>query len=330
MNRKINKIQLLVELKGKGLVNYNGNKVPKRFKNEMYFNGKVTTNGSFAKENLYREIKIDENGVEKIIEIPKKIVSSNLIRKTICGDENLVNADKLINIPKLRTTLLSQDNVIVRGFTAIKNDNNLKRKSALTVTDAEQTSNTITWLETRTTEGERNDNSLFYKETCGDITYTSEIFFDIKQIQFISMDDNYDRMSLKETDAEDFIANINDRYGDGNATLGNWGTTRLNLIGEQGIVLSNKVVANCIRETIKRIIEINITRAGAYVKTSSIKIAIGHVGDNMDLIKNPKFVDIYNIDDYDKLIENKEIGVDFLPITPPLIEKIVKKIKNKE
>lgn len=328
--KKINKINLLLELNGVGLVNYNGNKVPKRFKHEMYFNGKVTTNGTFAKENIYRETVIDENGVEKIIEIPKKIVSSNLIRKTICGDENLVNADKLINIPKLRTALLSQDNTIVRGFTAIKNDNNLKRATALTVTDAEQISNTVTWLETRTAEGERNDNSLFYKETCGEITYKSKIFFDIKQIKFISIDDNYDKMSLKETDVEDFIADINNRYGEGNATFGNWGTTHLNLIGEQGIVLSNKVVANCIRETIKRILEINITRAGSYAKTSSLKIAIGYPNDEVDLVKQPNFFEINNIGDYDKLIGNQEIGIDFLPITPPMIEKIEKKNKNKE
>lgn len=328
MNKKVKMIQLEVEFNGKGLVNYNGNKPPKRFKNVMYSNGKVNQNGSFGKEHNYTETKIDENGVVKTIEIPKKIISSNLLRKHICGDENFVNADKLTSIPELRVGLLSQDNVIVRGFTALKKDShNLKRKGALTVTNAEQISNTVTCLETRTTEGSRDENSLFFKETCGDITYKSEIFFDIKQIKFISIDDNYDRMSLKETDVEGFINRIDGRYGKGNATFGNWGTTHLNLIGEQGIVLSDKVVSNAIRETIKRILEINILRAGSYAKTSSVKVAFSYVGDSIDLLIKPKFVDIYNIDDYDKLVSGLEIGIDFVSIVPPTIEKTEKKNK---
>lgn len=329
--KKINKVEVLLELEGKGLVNYNGSKVPKRFKGDMYVNGKVTSNGTFGKEHIYRRDIIDSKGEKKNIEIPKKIISDNLLRKEICGDENLVNADKLVNIPKLRVALLSQDNVIVRGFAVMGkgDDISLKRKGSLSVSDAEQISDTVTWLETRTAEGKRDETSLFFKETCGDIKYKSEIRFDIKQLQFISIDDNYDRMSLKETDVAGFIGHIDKRYGAGNATFGNWGTTHKNVIGEQGIVLSDKVVANVIRETIKRILEINILRSGSYAKTSSVKVAVGYAGDDINLLAKPKYVNINTIKDYDELVAGEVIGVDYLPIVAPVIEKVEKQVKKK-
>lgn len=326
MNKKVNKVTVVIDIEGQGLVNYNGSKIPKRFYKQMTTNGTSNSNGSFAKENIYTEEITDTDGKKKIVEIPLKYISSNLIRKVLLGDENSVNSDKLMTNKRLRIAYLSQDNTIVRGFTALK-DVNLKRASAISVTNAEQTSNTVTHLETRTNEGERSENSLFFKETCGKIEYSSEIRFDIKQLHFISIDDNYDRMSLMESDVEEFINNINKRYGEGNALLGNWSTTHLNLMGEQGILLSKKVVRNLLRETIKKMFEIDIRRAGSYAKTKSVKIAFGHEGDDIDLTISPNFHIINSIKEYDQLVEGLEIGVDFIQIEPPVIEKMEKKPK---
>jgi hypothetical protein len=326
MKKKINKVSLIVDINGYGLVNYNGSEVPNRFYAQMKdASGRPNKNGTFGKENIYTQIITDGDGNTKEIKIPKKIISSNLLRKEILGDENSVNADKLITNDKLRVAFLSQDNVIARGFMcAGRNDTTLKRKGGLTVLDAEQTSNTITWLETRTKEGDRDSTSLHFKETCGDIEYQSEIFFDIKQLQFISIDDNYDRMSLTEKDVNGFINHIDSRYGEGNATFGNWGTTHLNVIGEQGIVLSNKVVGNIIRETIKRILTIDIKRANAFAKTSSVKVALGYEGDDINLLSSPTYKTINSIEEYDALIGDTEIGIDFLHIDAPRIEKMEK------
>ena len=326
---KANKIEILLDIKGQGLVNYNGKKPHSRFVHDMIDNGKVTTNGSFAKENIYYQETIGDDGNKKIIKIAKKIISGNLIRKEILGDENCVNADKLCSNNNLRIAFLSQDNVIARGFTTLKDGVNLKRKGAFSVPDAEQTCGAITWLETRTSEGKKTENSLFFKEVCGNIEYSTKICVDVKQLQFISIDDNYDRMSLKETDVEGFVNHINKRYGDGNATFGNWGTTHLNIMGEQGIVLSSKVASNIIRETIKRILNVDIKRATSYAKTSSVSISIGYPNDSVDLLAKPTYININKIEDYDKLVENVEFGVDFLAIDAPTIEKIEKKPKEK-
>lgn len=327
---KANKLEILLDLTGQGLVNYNGKEPHDRFYNDMKNNGKKTENGNFAKENIYRKEIVDRDGNKiKIVE-PKKIISSNLLRKEILGDENSVNADVLTSNDRLRVAVLSQDKLIARGHTLLKQKViNVKRKSCLTVTDAEQTCDAVSWLETKTTSGSKDENSLFFKETCGKIEYQSRIFVDIKQLQFISIDDNYDRMALKETDVEGFINNINKRYGDNNAVLGNWGTTHLNVIGEQGIVLSEKVVSNIIREVIKSTLNIDIKRSGSYAKTSSIKINIGYPGDEINLLSKPKYVEINKMEDYDQLVQNIVFGIDFLPIEAPMIEKTEKSVKKK-
>lgn len=327
---KVNKIFLSLEIKGRGLVNFNGDRPHKRFINQMIHNGNVVKAGSFAKENVYTKEVTDSEGNVKTIDVPKKIISGNLLRKEIMGDENFVNAHKLSSIPSLRVAFLSQDNVIARGFMVVGRSISLKRKGGITVTDAEQTSDTVTWVEKRTTEGERNENSYHFRENCGEIEYQSDIIFNVKQLGFISIDDNYDRMSILESDVDGFIKHIDARYGDGNAVFGNWATTHNNVIGEQGVVLSPKVVSNIIRETIKRIFEINITRSSSYAKTKSVKIAFGYEGEDIDLLANPKYVEINSIQEYDKLVEGLEIGVDFIPIEPIKIEKIEKKPKVEE
>ena len=330
MKKIANKIQIVLGLKGQGLVNYNGDKPPIRFIKDMISDGEVTKNGSFAKENGYKVISVNDNGDKIVSYEQKKIISGNLLRKFIIGDENDVNADKLSLHSALRVAYVSQDTSIARGYCCTQrgDDGTLSRKSSFTVCDAEQTSGAISWIETRNTEGKKDKTSLFFKENCGKIEYESEIFLDVPQLKFVSIDDNYDRMSLEELDVEPFIKHIGARYGEGNAVYGNWGTTHKNLVGEQGIVLSNKVVTNIIRESIKRMLSIEIKRATTFAKTSSIKIAIGYPGDEIDLLAKPKFFEIYNIGDYDKLVEGIEFGIDYLPIEITLFPKVEKKEKK--
>jgi hypothetical protein len=328
MKKIANKMELIVDFEGQGLVNFDGGEIPFRFKSKMTNNGKVASNGRFAKENIYVD-KVTEDGVEKKVYRYEKIMSSNLIRKVILGSDNSVNADKISTNDKLRVAYLAQDLSIARGYCILgKTDTDIKRRSGVSVTDAKQTSNTVSWLEQKTAEGLRDDTSIFYKETCGDIEYQSKIFYDIKQLQFISCDENYDRVSIASTDIDGVVKAIDARYGEGSATFGNWGTTITNLIGEQGIVLSNKVVTNVMRETIKNILGFEVKRAGSYARIKAVRLAIGYSEDKIVLGSTPTFIDIKSIDEYDKLVEGIEFGVEFLPIEIPVLEKIEKQPKK--
>ena len=326
--KQATRLEFQLELEGQGLVNYNGDKPHKRFIGDMIVNGKVTGNGAFAKENTYKPQTTPQDGSKKDELISKKIISSNLLRKQILGDENDVNADKLSKIDSLRVAYLSQDNVIARGYCILgrkgTSDDSVKRASAFTILDAEQISDTVTWLETRTTEGERGENSLFFKETCGKIEYKTDVCVDIKQLQFISIDDNYDRCAVSERDVTNYINHLESRYGKDAAKFGNWATTHTNVIGEQGIVLSSKVSTNIIREMVKKMLNIHIQRAGAYAKTKSIKLSIGYKGEALSLNSKPAFFSFNNIEEYDTLVKDVEFGVEFIPVITPTVIRVEK------
>lgn len=331
MKKIANKLAIELVIEGKGLVNRNGSLPPERFRKQMLNNGKVTSNGTFGKEVLTEETFIDKDGEINKVKKAKKIISSNLLRKMILGDENQVNADKLVKLDALRASVLSQEKLIARGYCVLdKNNTSIKRGTGVCVSDAIQISDTITTLETRTSEGLRDETSLFFVENCGDITYQSTIDFDIKHLKFISIDDNYDRMSLLAKDVESYINNIDSRYGEGNAKLGNWGTTHTNLVGEQGIVLSNKVVTNIIREVVIGILGVNIKRSGSYAKTSGVRIGIAYPDDKIGLLIKPNFVTITSIEEYDELVKDIEFGVEFLEIAPPTFPKVEKEVKEKK
>jgi hypothetical protein len=329
--KKATKIEFQMEIEGQGLVNYNGNNPHKRFSREMIVKGAEANNGKFAKENIYKEEIILPDGTKEIKEVYKKIISSNLLRKHILGCENDVNADKLVQNEILRISYLSQDTAIARGYCVLGEKNTdqitVKRSTGVSIVDAEQISNTSTWLETKTQEGKRDKNSLFYQETCGKIEYKTDIFFDIKQLQFISIDDNYDRCAIAERDVNKYIEKIEQRYGKNSAKFGNWATTHNNFIGEQGIVLSGKVVTNVIREIVKRMLDLNIKRAGAYAKTKSLKLALGYAGDKINLNSKKEFFSFNSIEEYDALVKDIEFSIDFMPIDIPTIEKKEKEVK---
>jgi hypothetical protein len=328
MKKIVNKIHIEVELEGQGLVNYNGSKVPARFSKDMKANGKVSTNGTFGKENTYKGTVIDADGNVKPIFVYKKIVSGNLLRKCILGDENDVNALRLSTNDNLRRSFLSQGTSIARGYCVLGNGSlKFKKKSGFSIKDAEQTSDTVTWLETRSAEGKRDETSFFYRETCGFIEYKGRIDVDISGLKFISSDENYDRIAIPDSDINAVVDLINLRYGENSAVFGNWGTSNKNTVGEQGVVLHSRVVSDIIREAIKRIFSINILRASSDCRTKSVRIAIGYSGDVIDLNHTTKFVEIKSIKDYDMLVEGMDFGVEIIPIEAPVLVKIEKKKK---
>lgn len=331
MKKIANKLSIELVLEGKGLVNMNGNTPPERFRGQMLNNGKISENGTFGKEVVYSETIIGKDGETKTFKNGKKIISSNLLRKQILGDENQVNADVLSKLDDLRPAILSQDKIIARGYCILgKDGESIKRSSAICVTDAEQISNTVTSLETRTSEGIRNDKSLFFVENCGDIQYKSDIKVDVRQLQFVSVDDNYDRISIKEKDVASYIQHVESRYGEDSAKFGNWATTPTNVMGEQGIVLSNKVVSNIVREIILGVLGVNIRRSGSYAKTLSVKIGVGYSTDKLDLLIKPNLVTINSIEEYDKIIDGIEFGVEFLEVLPPTVVREEKDAKKKK
>ena len=319
-------LELILNLKGFGLVNFNSTK-PNIAQYQKYYqhknNGKYDDNILFAKENIYKNITSDTKGDKIITYISKKKISAGLVRKTILGDENEVNSSQLSEDTSLRLLFHSQPLIVARGWmTTVEKAKNkdipdkkpkpkegeedkevaekgqiLKRASGISVIDAEQTCNAEITLETCTREGKKDGTSYYLKEACGEIKYSTTILFDIKKLQFVSIDDNFDRLSMFERDVDEYIKKI-DSYGKGNAKKGRFRTSHDNLIGEQGIKLSNEFVYLIIKKTIERILNFRILKATGNALFESLQIKL-----------NNELIDIKTIDDFNNL--NLEFGCEF-------------------
>lgn len=297
---KLKTLSAKLYLEGKGLVNYNSTtptaEQNKRFYPILNHNGKIPDNCMFAKEHVYKD-------GEKLI--VRKIIDSNLMRKVSIGCENEPIAKTISDNPSLKLKYISSLPMIARGWMyTLENKSKdtgtiIKRKSGVMITDAEQICTAITSMKVGSKEGPRDSNSYRYKETCGEIHYMSEINFDVKQLQFISVDDNYDRMSIYEKEVEEYLHYLN-KYGY-DAKKGIFSTTHDNLVGEQGIVLPDKAIYDMIRIIVKKFLDIYIYRAGSYAKTEKFVI-----------ILDGKEIDIKTIEDFDSL--GLQFGCDLVEI----------------
>lgn len=324
--KRLQSLSAKLYLKGHGLVNYNGSTPTLEQNNRFYHilkhDGVINDNCSFAKEHVY-----NVNG-NLII---KKIIDSNLLRKVSIGDELEPIAKIISENSSLKLKFLSKLNMIARGWmyslekekkineekevpkktktdsktsTLVEEEKKekgiiIKRKSGVMITDAEQICGAITSMILKTKDGKKDKNSIFYKESCGEIHYMSEIKFDVKQLQLISIDDNYERMAIFEKEVNEYILNLNKQGY--KATKGNYSTTHENLVGEQAIILEDKAVYDMIRIVIEKILNIDIQRAGAYARTKKFV-----------LILDEKEEEIKTIEDFDKLKLN--FGCDFKEI----------------
>lgn len=313
MKEGLKTLKMSLEIKGRGLVNYNGNEPNihqrKKFFNELVHNGKICENVSFAKENVYKEKLINKEGKEEVRYTSKKVISKGLLRKTIIGLENDVNSDQLTREGSdlLRVNYISQNSLITKGYCILNKAKgiSLKRASALCTSDAEQTNNAETIIEICTTEGIKDNTSLFYRETCGYITYQADVYINIKQLQFISMDDNYDRAALLESDFEIFSNNIKRRGG--SVKKGKFITSHDNLVGEYGIVLSDNIVYKCVRDIMEKILSFNIKRAGSYAEFASLHIIIGNDKIEIKTITDFDKLGLYFNVDFKEICEDKKV-----------------------
>ena len=88
---------------------------------------------------------------------------------------------------------------IIRGYFApIKDTTTSKRKSPITVTDAELTNGAISQIEIHSSAGARVDNSFFSKETLGETEFAFTVHIDLSELGVLSCCDTFDRPCVPE------------------------------------------------------------------------------------------------------------------------------------
>lgn len=303
---KVKHINFKVEFEGHGIVNYDSKEQKKIWNEEEYTNGnknKFTTNNNnvnYSKKHYFR----DENGVLKY----KIKVSSDALRNSIFRGDAIAVNPTIVNHKTLLNAFIASPLGLIRGYLfGEKNNQTLKSKSILTITSAVQTNNAESYMEFHSRSGEKkvkddseeSDTTIFNKETIGDITYKSEGFINLQELEFYSCDPIFDRFSFNPDDFNDIKFFLNKNLPKFDSELGYYKLkTSVIDVAEYGIKLNNENILFLVKETLKRILNISIERSGAYLKTKKLTISLV-----IDPLKPNKNIDIEinDIDDINNL-----------------------------
>lgn len=293
---KIKSIAFSLSLNGNGIVNYDSN--DQRF--FLYNNcgyPMMKENVRLSKKAFMKKkepiVITNSKGEERINDTDAFIkISSECLRHSVFENDTEVMNPKCLMSDYVTAFYLSSVHSLLRGFTVLdKSDVDLVKKSCLTITSAidkdakpyiEVNSNAAP--KEKTSE-EKGSTSLFFTENVGETNYNSRGFISLKELEFVSCDQFLGRMGFDPKWLEGEKPLLNEmfikHYGSIPFTPGYFSTSTLTLsnkIGEFGVKFEKKFVFFLVKELLKRLLSINIKRAGAFAATSSLKIKF--IGNN--------------------------------------------------
>lgn len=127
--------------------------------------------------------------------------------------------------------------------------------------------------------GDKSDTSLFYTENTGKTKYETKGFVNLKQLEFLSCDDFFERRAVKSpwVETENGMLNtaFRQRYGKVPYSLGIYTATASAFtkhIGEYGLHFSADFRKYLLAEFFKRLLSVNITRSGSFARVSEISV----------------------------------------------------------
>ncbi|HWY09825.1 MAG TPA: hypothetical protein VN026_00800 [Bacteroidia bacterium] len=269
MEKKVKNILLRLNLEGYGIVNYDSNDQKYILNEGKEYNKDFRNNSSYAKKTFYN----DENGKQKTkIKISKNCLKQSIFKKDIPFQcPNIVHDDILLY------SFIGSPASMLRGFLFAKEEA-FKRKEAFSITDAEQSCNAISNLETFTRSGQKNtdedvkDNSFFKKETVGDIKYSAHGNIDLEQLQFVSTDPIFDRLTFNPDKFNLFSKFMKQRMESFKSELGYYKMkTSVVEIPEYGFKFSNEDMLHMVKYLFNMMMELTINRNGGYAVTSELQ-----------------------------------------------------------
>lgn len=297
----------------------------KKDDSNFYKQGKPLSNILLSKKNF---IKSENNEITKF----HVKVSSECLRNAIFKNGMPFLSPTIMNIPHVLYASIAHPDSLIRGYMYADKKGTIKKKSPLCVTDAEEIgpwrTSIATDFHSRNGQKESNegkdtndskDTSIYKIENVGSITYKAEGYIDVQELGFISADPIYDRMAInvdggvnEQIYLDTLSKNLNIKtpefkyyYLKNAYTSDEW--------AERGIVLNNDSVDNLIKRTLQNILNINIVRRNAFLKTNSLIVTVfTNNGSETIEITNENINDFYfdYVTNYteaseDKIIANK-------------------------
>ena len=271
--KKAKNILFRMKLKGNGIVNFDSSDQKFMYNGTNLNNMKTMhDNTSYAKKKFYRDGDKTSYNIS---------ISSDCIRHDVFKDDVLFQSPNVINNEHLLYSFIASPASIIRGYLFANEKETLKRKGALCITDAEQTCNAISSIETfsrsglKNTDIEKTDNSFYKKEVVGNIEYATIGNIDLMQLQFISCDQIFDRFSFNPDMYNIYKQFLKTKMPSFDSELGYYQINNsLIEISEYGFKMSNDNIQLLVRELFERLLKFNIKRKGAFVETAELEYKI--------------------------------------------------------
>lgn len=293
----IKSIDFKITALGHGVVNWNG---PTSLSSE----GRTVDNHTLPKlrgyTNLTGKIK-DETGYKykkEATDINFKenplYISQNCIRHHLFREQafDLHFADEN-NLEKVLASITG----LIRGYVVPASQ--CKRTSPLLIEDfVDQLGNGN--FEQFGQAGERDSSSFFSKTTFGDTKYISYGSISIEQLQFISLDNKFDRAAMVLTEnqgenvalaVEKFIKSLNQERNPKATFHKNYvrkGT--IFEIGEVGLLLNEDAIRTLVEETIEKIRNLSIRQAKSYMYVDDVVVDYNDSNQMMRIKRAPNDV----------------------------------------
>lgn len=305
-----------VTLQGEGVVNFDANDARRQVLNfgnpankGAYFNDNV----KIAKSNFsFLNNTFTEDG--EIVPIYKRTlkISANCLRHHIFNID--VRNGRIGKNDAILASVISSPEYQLQGYLFASDKFSIKKKSPVTISDAEEISGTQIIPELGSVAGDKSDTSLYYTENVGKTTYTFIGAISPKDIEFLSADDFFERRGVKsewvETDEGLLNLAFKQKYGKLPYTLDcctSTGEVFTKHIGEQGLHFTEEYVKELISIFFKKLLALDISRSKAYAKIS--KLEVKPVYDAIiDTVDNPEgWITLSSAEDVDKFIEQSSI-----------------------
>jgi hypothetical protein len=191
----------------------------------------------------------------------------------------------IMHHPDLLMKVIASVPALLRGyFFAEEGKVALKKKSPLMITAAEQVSEGVTHFEINTMSGSKrqkgdeddpSDTSMHYEEKIGEVEYAFEGAVDLKELQFISMSETYDRLAVNPDIAEKFRNVLSAALGS-EVDAKRYYCMKHAVIRtpEEGILLTQAQVVRLIEELVKRLLSLRIQRSKAYAQITGLEAKV--------------------------------------------------------
>lgn len=293
-----------LKLKGNGIVNFDHSNQKFIYPKKHHLLHDVGANVKYSKKVFYK----DNDG-----NIDYKIVISDVcINKAVFNNDMVGQNTNFVQHPELLFSQIGSPAMMLNGYLiTVKDGNTYKKKSPVTLQRAIQTNDAMSTLEIRTRSGykvkkddpdDKSDTTLYSVETVGDVTYESIGNINLNELQFVSIDDYYDRWAFSPDEFPLFEKYIKKQIKSFNSIPSYYKIKdSQNSFPEIGIRFSDEDVNFMVKYYFERLLKMKIFRRNAFVEVDSIQIKYVNncLVDTYDNHSN--WIDIRTLDDINNI-----------------------------